>query len=231
LCGGALIVSRYSRTISSHVSLFVKRPHIVKTHAHADRTGDVNKPWTQCGRSRRAVGAIELDRSSAVHNHVKTSKCWTAISTPICSLLAAVTETTTFTLESSGMNGRRLETLACLITVALGTLVSCATNKPEMAWVRTDGRRIGNDPDLLKQGQTDIAVCNANLDAGAVERGERLYGEERLRSCAQRPSRAGTSRIRGISPSASYDTFCGSQVSVAFVEVADPDRARAAFMR
>ena len=42
-----------------------------------------------------------------------------------------------------------------------------------MAWVRTDGRRIANDPDLLKQGQTDIAVCNANLDAGVVDQGRR----------------------------------------------------------
>ena len=71
------------------------------------------------------------------------------------------------------MNGRRLKTLACIITVALGMPVSCATHKPEMAWVRTDGKRIGNDPDLLKQGQTDIAVCNANLDAGAVDQGGR----------------------------------------------------------
>ena len=69
------------------------------------------------------------------------------------------------------MNRRRLETLACIVTVALGMPVSCATNKPEMAWVRTDGRRIANDPDLLKQGQTDVAVCNANLDAGVVDRG------------------------------------------------------------
>jgi len=71
------------------------------------------------------------------------------------------------------MNSRRLETLACLVTVALGMPVSCATNKPEMAWVRTDGRRIGNDPDSLKQGRTDVAVCNANLDAGAVDEGGR----------------------------------------------------------
>ena len=71
------------------------------------------------------------------------------------------------------MNRRQLETLACLITVALGMPVSCATNKPEMAWVRTDGRRIANDPDLLKQGQTDVAVCNANLDAGVVDQGRR----------------------------------------------------------
>jgi hypothetical protein len=32
LCGGALIVSRYSRTISSQVSLFVKRPHIAEPY-------------------------------------------------------------------------------------------------------------------------------------------------------------------------------------------------------
>jgi len=71
------------------------------------------------------------------------------------------------------MNSWPLKTLACVITVALGILVSCATNKPEMSWVRTDGKRIGNDPDLLKQGQTDIAACNANLDAGAVDQGGR----------------------------------------------------------
>jgi hypothetical protein len=71
------------------------------------------------------------------------------------------------------MNRRRLKILACIITVALGMPVSCATNKPEMAWVRTDGRRIANDPDLLKQGQTDIAVCNANLDAGVADQGRR----------------------------------------------------------
>ena len=71
------------------------------------------------------------------------------------------------------MNRRPLKTLACVITVALAILVSFATNKPEMAWVRTDGKRIGNDPDLLKEGQTDIAACNANLDAGAVDQGGR----------------------------------------------------------
>jgi hypothetical protein len=43
------------------------------------------------------------------------------------------------------------------MVVALGMPVGCATNKPEMAWVRTDGRRIGDDADLLKQGHTDIA--------------------------------------------------------------------------
>ena len=105
---------------------------------------------------------------------------------------------------------KRRRTSVCVMVVALGMPVGCATNKPEMAWVRTDGRRIGDDADLLKQGHTDIAVCNANLDAGVVyQRGARLYGEKRLRSRAQRPAGAGTSRIRGISPSACYDTFCG----------------------
>ena len=63
--------------------------------------------------------------------------------------------------------------LVCVMVVALGMPVGCATNKPEMAWVRTDGRRIGDDADLLKQGHTDIAVCNANLDAGVVDQGGR----------------------------------------------------------
>ena len=70
------------------------------------------------------------------------------------------------------MNKRRRQTLVCVV-VALGMPVGCATNKPEMAWVRTDGRRIGDDADLLKQGHTDIAVCNANLDAGVVDQGGR----------------------------------------------------------
>jgi hypothetical protein len=71
------------------------------------------------------------------------------------------------------MNKRRRQTLVCVVVVALGMPVGCATNKPEMAWVRTDGRRIGDDADLLKQGHTDIAVCNANLDAGVVDQGGR----------------------------------------------------------
>jgi hypothetical protein len=39
---------------------------------------------------------------------------------------------------------------------------------PEMAWVRTDGRRIADDPALLQQGKTDIALCHADLDAGST---------------------------------------------------------------
>jgi hypothetical protein len=30
-----------------------------------------------------------------------------------------------------------------------------------------------DDPDLLKQGQADIALCRANLDAGVVDQGGR----------------------------------------------------------
>ena len=35
------------------------------------------------------------------------------------------------------------------------------------------GRRIVDDPTLLKQGETDIALCNANLDSSAVDGGAR----------------------------------------------------------
>ena len=37
----------------------------------------------------------------------------------------------------------------------------------EMAWVRTDGRKVADDPALLQQGKSDIAACNANLDTGS----------------------------------------------------------------
>lgn len=61
---------------------------------------------------------------------------------------------------------RRISVLCAIGTLSL--LLGCATTKPlEMAWVRTDGRRIGDDPTLRQQGKTDIAVCHANLDAGA----------------------------------------------------------------
>jgi hypothetical protein len=105
---------------------------------------------------------------------------------------------------------KRRRLLSVFVTVfALGMQVGCATNKPEMSWVRTDGRRIVDDPDLLKQGQTDIALCHANLDTGVVDQGgARLYGQEGLRSRAQRPGGASTSRICDVSPAASYDTVC-----------------------
>jgi hypothetical protein len=58
------------------------------------------------------------------------------------------------------------------MVVALGMPVGCATNKPEMAWVGTDGRRIGDDADLLKQGHTDIgldfAACAVNRFIGSA---------------------------------------------------------------
>ena len=63
-----------SRTISFHDNLFVKRARIVKTHAHADQLAMLISCRRNAGRARTAVGAIELDRSSAVRNHTKTSK-------------------------------------------------------------------------------------------------------------------------------------------------------------
>ena len=48
-------------------------------------------------------------------------------------------------------------------------LSGCVTTSTiaEMSWVRTDGRKIADDPALLQQGRTDIATCNANLDSGS----------------------------------------------------------------
>ena len=67
------------------------------------------------------------------------------------------------------------------LTALLIPLSGCATAPPivttpptaEMAWVRTDGRKIADDPALLQQGRTDIAACNANLDTGSPTDGAR----------------------------------------------------------
>ena len=47
-------------------------------------------------------------------------------------------------------------------------LSGCVTTStiPEMAWVRTDGRKIADDAVLLQQGKSDISACDANLDSG-----------------------------------------------------------------
>jgi len=66
-------------------------------------------------------------------------------------------------------------TLALVMIAALDMLFGCATSNPEMAWVRTDGRKIADDPTLLQRGKTDIALCHANLDAGPVD--------EKARAC------------------------------------------------
>lgn len=39
---------------------------------------------------------------------------------------------------------------------------------PEMVWVRTDGRRIADDPALLQRGKADVALCQADLDPGSA---------------------------------------------------------------
>ena len=66
------------------------------------------------------------------------------------------------------MRNRRYQTLTLAVIAGLGLLPGCATSKGEMAWVRIDGRRIADDQTLLKQGQADVALCHANLDAGTV---------------------------------------------------------------
>ena len=70
----------------------------------------------------------------------------------------------------------------------------CVTMKaaPEMAWVRTDGRRIADDPALLQQGKTDIALCHADLDAGSANETARAseatlwFKRIRRRKCVRR---------------------------------------------
>ena len=65
--------------------------------------------------------------------------------------------------------GLRYAFVLCAVTI-LNVLPGCVTMKaaPEMAWVRTDGRRITDDPALLQKGKTDIALCHADLDAGSA---------------------------------------------------------------
>ena len=72
------------------------------------------------------------------------------------------------------MSVKRWISALCL-TAILIPLLGCATTPPivttppiaEMAWVRTDGRKIADDPALLQQGRTDVAACNASLDTGS----------------------------------------------------------------
>jgi len=70
--------------------------------------------------------------------------------------------------------GLRCTSFLCALAM-LNVLSGCVTTKtaPEMAWVRTDGRRIADDPALLQQGKTDIAFCHADLDAGSTNEAAR----------------------------------------------------------
>ena len=71
--------------------------------------------------------------------------------------------------------------LALGVIATLSVHFGCVTSKPEMAWVRTDGKRIVDDPALLQQGKTDIAFCHANLDAGAVDEAFHVISSEHKR--------------------------------------------------
>jgi hypothetical protein len=73
-------------------------------------------------------------------------------------------------------NKRRRQSLALGVIATLSLQFGCVTSKPskpEMAWVRTDGRKIADDPALLQQGKADIAFCHANLDASAADEAAR----------------------------------------------------------
>jgi hypothetical protein len=71
----------------------------------------------------------------------------------------------------------------------------CATNKPDMAWVRTDGRRIVDDLDLLKQGQSDMALCHANLDTGGVDQVGRDCMAKKTSATVRKFSRSNVKRL------------------------------------
>src|SRR5262249_23415013 len=66
------------------------------------------------------------------------------------------------------MPASQYSSFVCSIA-GLVMLSGCTTTTtlPEMAWVRTDGRRIADDPLLLQQGRSDMAACNGSLDAGS----------------------------------------------------------------
>jgi hypothetical protein len=71
----------------------------------------------------------------------------------------------------------RLHYAFVLCTVAIvNVLPGCVTTTvaTQMAWVRTDGRRITDDPGVLQQGKADIALCHADLDAGSANETARL---------------------------------------------------------
>src|ERR1700686_196070 len=76
---------------------------------------------------------------------------------------------------------RRPNAAVLCIVATLNVLQGCVTMKaaPEMAWVRTDGRRIAEDPALLQQGKTDVALCRANLDAGSANETARTCMSQR----------------------------------------------------
>jgi hypothetical protein len=65
--------------------------------------------------------------------------------------------------------GLRYASVLCTVAL-LNVLPACVTTNtvPEMVWVRTDGRRIADDPALLQQGKSDMALCHADLDAGSA---------------------------------------------------------------
>jgi hypothetical protein len=77
--------------------------------------------------------------------------------------------------------GLRYPSVLCTVAMLI-VLPGCVTTKTapsEMAWVRTDGRRIADDPALLQQGRTDIALCHADLDAGSANETARTCMSQR----------------------------------------------------
>jgi hypothetical protein len=66
-----------------------------------------------------------------------------------------------------------------LLNVLPGSVTTNNAPLPEMAWVRTDGRRIADVPALVQQGKADIALCHADLDTGSANETARTCMSQR----------------------------------------------------
>ena len=78
-----------------------------------------------------------------------------------------------FTLEEEGSGAEGKSNRCCRPLPRACSSFWVATSKPEKAWVRTDGPKFWTTQRCSKKGETDIALCNANLDGGAVDEGAR----------------------------------------------------------
>jgi hypothetical protein len=59
---------------------------------------------------------------------------------------------------------------ACAPTTrqSVATQVAAAPPAENYVWARNDGRRMSENPDLLRQGQADQAACRASASSGGT---------------------------------------------------------------
>ncbi len=164
----------------------------------ASTAGTLVHPQVYCAATARMTQAVIRCALNVLRNRFGFQRA-----------MSAIWSERTFHDPGWRMSRYKDRTVVLVAIVVLGIHSGCATSKPEMAWVRTDGRRILEDPALLKQGETDVAVCNANLDAGAVDESARKCmtqkGYALVRKDQAEETRAGFAAAaaqRGPTPSA-----------------------------